>query len=191
MAERFLCLRCLHGGPLSAGTLHDWSSADRSIPWKTLRACNLPLLAKLTATYGACAMLAQEGPQVVGVLRFYPKVIAVLKEAGDLCLQQEHPAGPSKNLAEVRFPSLEEIGDRTLVVHCLMTGSPSQEQNPYQRRGLGSRLVRHLVEWAAGRGWRRIEATTYEDLPMRLKLSGITRPRSTVDRGLAGRGGPI
>lgn len=116
-------------------------------------------------------MLAWDGEQVVGTLRFYPKAIASLAEAGGLCLQQLHPAGSSEQLVERRFPLLEEIEDRTLVVNCLLTGSAAHEENRYRRRGLGSQLVRHLAEWARGRGWRSIEATTHEDLPV---LYGIT-----------------
>ncbi len=99
MTERLILWRCLHSGPLSQGTVDQWLP-DPRIPWQTFRARNVPLLAKFIATYGTCAMLARDGDQVVGTLRFYPQAIAVMEEAGGLCLQQACPAGPSERLVE-------------------------------------------------------------------------------------------
>jgi GNAT superfamily N-acetyltransferase len=89
-----------------------------------------------------------------------------------LCLQQAHPAGPSEDFAETPFPPMAEIQDRTLTVHCLMTGSPFQDENPYQRRGIGTRMVRRLVQWAKDRGWESIEASSFEDIPLLYEHTG-------------------
>jgi hypothetical protein len=51
-----------------------------------------------------------------------------------------------------------QIEDKTLVVHCLKTGGSQQNENPYQRKGIGTRMVRGLIEWAKVNGWERIEA---------------------------------
>jgi hypothetical protein len=171
MTERFVLWRCLHGGPLSPETIDRWPE-DSRMPWSALRARNLPLLGKLIDTYGSCAILARAGEQVVGVIRFYPKAICALPEAGQLCLQQSFPAGPSERLVGQEFQPLEALEDRTLVVHCMMTGSPSQGTNPYQRRGLGTRLARALVAWARERGWQRVEANAYEDLDVLYAITG-------------------
>lgn len=171
MDKGLLLWRCLHSGPLSLKNL-DWWPSNNAVPWEACRARNLPLLAKLTDIYGACALLARDSEQVVGTLRFYPKVIATMPEAGMLCLQQSYPAGPTAELVEEPFPQLSEIADKTLMVHCLMTGSPQQKDNPYQRKGLGSRLVRELIAWAQGRGWDAIEAIAYEDLPIIYEITG-------------------
>ncbi len=53
-----------------------------------------------------------------------------------------------------------------------MTGSPSQKENPYQRKGLGTRMARKLIEWAGENGWTAIEATAYEDLPLIYEITG-------------------
>jgi hypothetical protein len=139
-----------------------------------LRECyrqrNLPLLRKIAKTYGACAILARDGDHIVGQLRFYPKAICDLKGAGGLCLQQDHPAGPAEDFADHDFPPLAQIEDKTLVVHCLMTGSPQQRENPYQRKGIGTRMVRALIQWAKTNGWERNEADSYgsSNLPSRI-----------------------
>ena len=106
------------------------------------------------------------------VLRFYPKAILDMEGAGGLCIQQDHPAGPVENLANSEFPVLSQIEDKTLVVYCLMTGSARQKENPYQRRGVGTRMVRVLIEWAMDKGWEGIEADSFEDLPIIYEITG-------------------
>lgn len=172
MGRDFLLWRCLHGGPLNRQTI-DQPRPHPACPWPEFRARNIPLLEKLTATYGACAVVARDGDRIVGMLRFYPKAICSLAEPGPgLCMQQKHPAGPSDDLVRRRFPPLEGMADKTLRIHCLMTGSPQQEQNPYQRKGLGKAMVLHLIEWARRTGWRAVEAAAYEDLDLIYAITG-------------------
>ena len=171
MTEEFILWRCLHGGPLSRDTIDQWSSGDK-MPWKRYRDRNTALLVKLTRTYGACAILARDGDRIVGHLRFYPKSVCRKKGAGGLCLQQDFPAGPVEDFSDSDFPEPAQIEDKTLVVHCLMTGSPQQKENPYQRKGIGTRMVRALIEWAKVNGWERIEADSFEDLPIIYDITG-------------------
>jgi GNAT superfamily N-acetyltransferase len=163
--------RCLHGGPLSRENL-EHPAPHPDVPWEVVRARNLPLLQKLTEVYGSCAVLAWAGDEVVGTLRYYPKEVYTLYGAGMLCLQQLFPYGPGDDFAGIDFLPKEQLADKTLLIHCLMTGSPSQKENPYQRKGLGSRLVRKLIEWAAENGWEAVETTTAEDLPLLYEISG-------------------
>ncbi|HUT23941.1 MAG TPA: GNAT family N-acetyltransferase, partial [Sumerlaeia bacterium] len=140
--------------------------------WERYRSRNVPLLAKLTDAYGACAIVARDGERAVGMLRFYPKAICEIDGAGHLCLQQDHPAGPTDDFADRPFPPLSDIHDKTLVVHCMMTGSPQQKENPYQRRGVGTRMAKALIAWAKDHGWERIEATAFEDIPILYEITG-------------------
>ncbi len=171
MGGDFVLWRCLHGGPLTRQSIEQWKEGD-GMPWEELRARNAPLLRKLAQAYGAYAIVARDGERIVGQLRFYPKAICAMEEAGQLCLQQEYPAGPSADLVQRNFPALEVLGDKTLTVHCLMVGSPSQKENPYLRQGLGTRMVRYLAGWARERGWEAIEATAYEDLDIIYRVTG-------------------
>ena len=171
MTDEFVLWRCLHGGPLSRDTISQWPSAS-TMPWERFRDRNTPLLLKLTKTYGACAIIACDGDKIVGQLRFYPKAICGLEGAGGLCLQQDHPAGPTGDFANGDFPSPAHIEDKTIVVHCLMTGSPQQKENPYQRKGLGTRMVKALIQWAKTNGWERIEADSFEDIPIVYDMTG-------------------
>lgn len=171
MSRELILWRCLHGGPLSRSTIETWEP-DGRMPWAQLRARNVPLLERLTEVYGACAMVARDGERIVGQLRFYPKAVGDMPDAGMLCLQQLHPSGPVDGFSGAAFPAPEAIADRTLVVNCLMTGSPQQKENPYQRRGVGTRLVRALIEWAGQRGWRAIESMSFEDMPTLYAMTG-------------------
>lgn len=171
MTEKFILWCCLHGGSLSSDDI-DQCLDDTDFPWARYHKRNVPLLQKLTRIYGACAIVARVNDRIVGMLRFYPKAVWQMKGAGSLCLQQDFPAGLANDFADSDFPLPEEIEDKTLVVHCLMTGSPQQEENPYQRIGLGSRMVEELINWAKTNGWTRIEADSFEDLPIIYEITG-------------------
>jgi hypothetical protein len=122
MSSEFILWRCLHGGPLTKENL-DQPEPNPQVSWDQIRTRNRPLLAKLTETYGSCAVIARDGDQIVGLLRFYPKAICELAEAGPgLCMQQAFPAGPADDFVERDFPPLDQIADESLFVHCMMTG---------------------------------------------------------------------
>lgn len=169
--KNFLLWRCLHNGPFIKETIDHWGP-DEQLPWATYQARNLPLLQKLTRVYGSCAVTAWDGERVVGMLRFYPKAICAAPAAGMLCLQQEFPYGPADHFTENNFPPMQELADKTLRVHCIMTGCPAWKENPYQRRGIGTRLVKQLIRWGKENGWAAIEATAYEEIPMLYEISG-------------------
>lgn len=171
MTAEFILWRCLHGGPLSRDTI-DQCPSPSTLPWERFSDRNTPLLRKLTLTYGACAILARDGGRIIGQLRFYPKAVCNMEGAGLLCLQQGFPEGPAEDFAESDFPSLGQIEEKTLAVNCLMTGSSQQRENPYQRRGIGTRMVRTLIQWAKENGWERIEADSFEDIPIIYEITG-------------------
>jgi GNAT superfamily N-acetyltransferase len=171
MTEEFILWRCLHAGPLSRDNIDQWPAASK-MPWDRYRVRNAPLLLKLTRTYGACAIIARDGDKVIGQLRFYPKVVCEMEDAGFLCLQQDFPAGSAANFADRDFPALAQIEDKALAVHCVMTGCSQQKENPYQRKGISTRMVKALIQWAKASGWERIEADSFEDLPLIYEITG-------------------
>jgi hypothetical protein len=171
MTEGLILWRCLHGGPLSCATIEAWPG-DSQVDFARYRERNRRLLVKLTRVYGACAIVARDGEDVVGMIRFYPREVWDMEGAGELCMQQDHPFGPVDDFADADFPTLEEMVNKTLVVHCMMAGSPQQEKNPYQRKGIGSRMVKVLIQWAKARGWERIEVDAFEEIPIIYELSG-------------------
>ena len=176
MGEDFLAWRCLHGGPVSRRTIES-PPPNPEVNWAFVRARNIPLLEKLTRIYGSCAILARDGDDVVGTLRFYPKSLLSFGEGAGFCLQQRHPAGPKEDLAAGVFPPLEALADQTLFVHCLMIAALSGDPDRYRRKGLATRLGFELIRWARDRGWSAIEASAYEELPMLYAISGAAGRR--------------
>lgn len=174
LTEDFPLWRCLHGGPLDQRTIEQWPP-DSTMPWQVLRARNVPLLKKLTQVYGACAVVALDHEQVVGQLRFYPREVCALAGAGAefMCLQQRAPNGPPDDFVEAVFPPLSQLKDKTLFVHCLMTVSSQSPEHTYRRKGIGSQMVRVLIDWARTAGWQAIETVAYEDLDLLYGITGV------------------
>ncbi len=173
MTEGFLLWRCLHSGPLNRSNVDD-PAPNPDVDWPSTRTRNLPLLKKLTRTYGACAFLAWDGEDVTAALRFYPKALCSFGDAGaGFCLQQPQPYGPAGDLAARELPPPAALSDKTLFVHCLMVAAPAAEPERYRRKGLASRLAAELVRWARGRDWSAIEATAYEELPLLYAIAGV------------------
>ena len=64
VTEKLILWRCLHFGPLCCETSDQWPT-DSQIEWEQYRARNIPLLVKLTRTYGACSILARVDDRIV------------------------------------------------------------------------------------------------------------------------------
>ncbi len=43
----------------------------------------------------------------------------------------------------------------------MMTGSPQQKSNPYQRKGTGTRMVETLILWVKANGWEDVEVKSF------------------------------
>jgi len=190
VSHDFVLSRCLHRGPLSRKSLSEAPSTDSA-------AC----LEEITRTYGACAIIARDGDMVVGMLRFYPKAICnVVDDFVGLCVQGS-PCGVHAFVADKGLPPFDKIQDKTLTVHCLMTGTPFRKDNPYQRKGLGSRMVQELVRWGREAGWHAVEARAVEDLGVLYEHTGQAGKRfweklgfrvmATEKRERAGLPGPV
>ena len=169
MTEDFILWRCIHGGPLSHGTIDQWAPDDK-MPWDRYRNRNKALLSKLTKIYGACAIIARDRGEIAGQLRFYPKAVWEAEGAGLLCLQQDNPAGPVDEFAESNFPPQAELVDKTLEVHCMMAGAPGDDR--YKRKGIASQMVNTLIAWAKENGWDAIRANSFEDIPLLYGCTG-------------------
>jgi GNAT superfamily N-acetyltransferase len=187
MTEDFILWRCLHSGPLSKQTMEQYPGGEgQVVNFKKFRGINIPLLEKLTKTYGSCAIVARDGDEIIGVLRFYPKAIMSMEKAGFLCMQQDFPAGPAEDFINEQLPPFDQIEDKTLKVHCIMTARPYAADNETEifgmrclgkveagaRKGIGLKLAHALVDWARQNGWKRIEMTTFADLDIFYGTSG-------------------
>ena len=84
--------------------------------------------------FSCCGFVAWEKNRIIGYTNFFPHAIA----------------------REIKFYGWggeEEVQPGTLVHHCI-----SIIRNPdYRRKGIGSGLIRHSLEWARMHGWKRYE----------------------------------
>lgn len=172
MSRDVLVWRCVHGGPLTPASIEQ-PGLDGKIPWVEFRERNRRFIGNLTDAYGSCAVLARLGNTIIGHVRFYPKILFDPAESGrGMCLQQEPPWGPDGNFGRRKFPALEAIKDKTLVVHCMMLVSDGPGGESYRRKGIGTQMARTLIDWATRKGWEAIESTAYEGLPTIYSTSG-------------------
>jgi GNAT superfamily N-acetyltransferase len=83
--------------------------------------------------YGNCVLFAWDDGKIVGFLIFLPKPVA-------------------KKMGLKPMPDSDrQRASKTLVYACM------QVVPEYQGKGLGTKLVRFLVDWAKSNGWSRIE----------------------------------
>ncbi len=113
---------------------------------------------KLTRAYGAAAILAWQGSAVVGFLPFRPRGCGI---ALPHCIhyvpgKNGEPTDPDADAVE-RTPLVasEDLDPKALVVQCVSV------KPDLRRQGLGTEMVRYLVEWAAAQGWERIEGCAF------------------------------
>jgi len=107
---------------------------------------------KLTAAYGACAILAWQDQTVVGFLPFVPAQCGI-----DLpfCLHYVDEEGMADVKAFSPVPK-DDMSPRALRTHCLSV------KQAMRRKGLGSQMVRYLVAWARANEWQRIAGWAFE-----------------------------
>ena len=111
MTEEFILWRCLHDGPLSRDTIDQWPPAYKLL-LERWRERNTPLLVKFTRTYGACAIIARDGDEIVGMLRFYPKALCGLEGAGYLCFSRISQKALPTSLPTATFQPLHRYKTR-------------------------------------------------------------------------------
>jgi len=185
MSEDLILWRCLHAGPICAANLED-PPPNPQMDWPSTRTRNIPLLRKLTQVYGACAITARDGTEIVATLRFYPRALCSFGDSGaGFCLQQRAPYGPADNMSLRDFPALSDLPDKTLFVHCLLVVSPAGEPDRYRRKGVAGGLVRELVRWAEMKGWHAVEATAYEEIPLLYDIAGVAGRRFWLKQGFS------
>jgi GNAT superfamily N-acetyltransferase len=113
---------------------------------------------KLTEAYGAAAILAWQGNAVVGFLPFTPQgsrlalphcIHYVPGSDGELTDPDADP------VERTPLDVFEGLDPKVLVVQCVSV------QPELRREGLGTEMVRYLVDWAREQGWERIEGSAF------------------------------
>ena len=202
MDESYLHLTCLHAGPVDTRSYRappdPLPGGHPPLPWDddTLRrvlatyrqqGIGHPRPAafqwEMIRRYGTCALLAWDGPLVVGHVRFFPAAVARLLVEGEpdpspvLTLPPEEDAHSlwvqcvmtcRPYVARVDCPALpaDGVGDQGPAA---LTDADGRRrfrtvEEAGARRGVGQALVRELIAWAQAHGWRRIVKLAHCDL---------------------------
>jgi hypothetical protein len=177
MDSNFILYRCLHAGPLNRETIGRLKETDNRDWWEDMMTnkrfeVNTQFLRKVITVYGSCGILAWDGDNVVGYVRFFPQALLDIMGVESLCMQQKPPYGVHSDVLKMDFPIADEAKRKPLRVNCMMTGSPSQKENPYQRKGIGSEMIRELISWARENKWSSVTAKAYNDLSAIYEITG-------------------
>jgi hypothetical protein len=199
MDESYIYISCLHFGPVDPDSAlrpdweepvvpdlppHPWSDetiAELANEYRCLGEGQggdptREFMREMIQRHGTCAFLAWEEGLVVGHLRFYPLSIAQLLAR----------AGGEKQPAPRYSATLYEADPKALWVLCVMTARPNVgamaatvdgrsfpgAKQAGARKGIGSMLVRGLVDWAGERSWKRIVKLAHPDLDVFYGICG-------------------
>lgn len=182
MDESYILVTCLHHGPVDstiwAPTGDDGVAELPPHPWsdETIRELaarhdmishggdgggpQREFMREMIRRYGTCAILAWDEHEVIGLIRFYPMVVARL-----IAATHTHGFSPVLDCTAACEPPDDE---RTLWVQCVMTCVPyvdsEEAKKAGARKGLGLRLAHELVCWARKSGWERVVKVAHCDL---------------------------
>lgn len=187
MNEGYLHLVCLHEGAVDPARVqvparrlpgghppHPWSDetlravAARYREQRVYHPRPADFMVEMIRRYGTCAMLAWEGPQVVGHLRFYPLAV----------IRLFWPPEDAASVPILAWAGDPEDDEGTLWVQCVMTSRPyigaeldavtgrhwPSSEEAGARRGIGLQLVLELIDWARAHGWARIVKVAHADV---------------------------
>ncbi len=151
MDKSFYLFRCIHVGPLSPSNIEKMKGLSKGLLDR-----NKKFLARLTDTYGSCAMSAMEKGFVVAHARFYPQIIFELAGKEYICCQEPKFA-PTQQMVEMVLPEMDNITDRTLRIHCWHV------HKDYRSQGLSHALLDGILQWAQNHGWKVVRASAASD----------------------------
>ena len=163
MDETCLLCYCLHEGPIPV--------EDTRIPEARPLAVEsengvgqgtiVEFLRVVCRAYGSCGVLAIDGSYVVGKLRFYPRQLVNMLDPGPCLQTPDHVRGIAAfDLGSL--PPKDSLSEKVLHIWCFQVlgeytdrpeGWPS-----YLGRGIGTTMLKTLIDWARAEGWDEIRA---------------------------------
>jgi len=178
--------RCLHGGPVPIDKMeiqipelrshYPLDKTEIQIPQGMVK----QFLLKICKLYGSCAVLAYDDENVVGLLRFYPKVVLDLLDdnAGFrldcVCIQQRKSMKKIIDSLE-KFPSIDSSFNKTIEIECFQVVSHYHkgEAKDYGGMGISNNMLKELIEWAKLNDWDKIMARAINHITPLLLWAGM------------------
>ena len=124
-----------HGSPIDPATDKPGSGCDSLQPYtRGGRDRLVAMYRRVLGDVGCCGFVAWVGGRIVGYNNFFP---------GDW----------ARKIRFYGWGQEQDIPPRTLVHNCV-----SVKVDPlYRRKGIGTDLIRHSLDWGRTNGWRRFE----------------------------------
>ena len=164
------CLLCygLHGGPIPVEETR--TPEARPIAAESENGVRQGTIAEflraVCRAYGSCAVLAIDRNHVIGKLRFYPQKLVDMLEPGPCLQTPDHVRGIAAFDLE-SLPPKDSLSEKVLRIWCFqvlndykaMAEGRPQRWPSYLRRGIGTTMLKKLIEWSRAEGWDEIHAT--------------------------------
>jgi GNAT superfamily N-acetyltransferase len=114
---------------------------------------------KLIEAYGTGAIFAWQKKTLVGFLPIWPVDCGLPRLPQCIHYSPSHPeARPNLNMIKQSTPiSFGDLKSKILKVQCVAV------KLALQRKGIGSAMVRYLVDWAKAQGWEKIQGWAFEN----------------------------
>jgi GNAT superfamily N-acetyltransferase len=151
---------CLHGGPIPVSDVDHPEEArarieaEKGLPHGPI----VEFLRAVSRAYGASGIMAVDGDEVIGKIRFAP---------GDGCLQTPDAVDEIGALDLSKLTPKEELSPKSLSIWCL------QVIPEYCRQGVGMNLLVSAIDWARENGWEEIQALASRHIRPLLDWTGM------------------
>jgi len=166
MNEGCVLTSCLHSGAiplahaLNAEARPAWLETQSDLPAGTVAR----VLKSLCREYGSCGVIAVDGDQIVGKLRFSPMGPIDVEHQ---CVQQNPEAMAALDLRSLA--ARESLRPKSLSIWCLQVVKDAS----YRRKGIGRAMVQETISWAQEEGWDEIRALACSHIGPLLDWTGM------------------
>lgn len=183
--------RCLQGGPVPIHNMdaqipvfmqnYPIDKSEITISEGTVK----KLLKTICDLYESCAILAYDEDKIVGLLRFYPKIVFDILEnitgfrLESLCIQQGRSMKTVLHSLDL-LPKKEFLTEKTIEIQCfhLVTHYHKGAGRDYGGQGIAYNMLKKLIEWAQNHDWDRIVSNAITHIkPLLLWVGGYSIER--------------
>ena len=140
-----------------------WAEREYGLPEGSIAR----FLRALCREYGSCGVMAVDGDSVVAKIRFCPLSFSDTLSPESLCVQMEKEARLIASFDVETLTPKDALPSKALCVLCFQVASS------YRGRGIATRMLETLIEWAKENGWEEIHSKAIQHIQPLLDLTGM------------------
>jgi len=159
MDQNHPLVSCLHAGAIPAAESAAGAYAEREygLPEGSIAR----FLQAVSRAYGACGVMAVEGEQIIGKIRFWPQ--SLVDAIPDICVQAREGAHAIASFDVMSLPPRSG---------CLCFGC-FQIIPEYRGRGIAAGMLSAAIGWARANGWETLHAKAIRNIRPLLDWAGV------------------